>query len=365
MAVKSVPGDPSVHRRFLTIKDVENALDTEGSKLSFTECLDCIEITTELKDRPLREKAIERAIQLFNPKNMFQNKFSKFVTAATGHFLSKGKDLESLSGGIGSAKEFISNLKNEYFDLKPSDRQLHEEDISDWAYTSLRTTTKKLVELSLLLAETTPEARIRLSSTLRKNFECPELAIDAASRALQVDSNDLAALTTRGAAFVDLHNFQMAKEDLRKAWKIDRQSTHVLVAISRCLFEEGNKQKSLEFAKQAVEICEGLNLDDPSVQRSYKISLWSMLRAAAENEQQKLLGKISEIGDISNPDDFYFFLLSVRQVLENGEINRAESLLKSGLDLRPNLKSSHESQIKKLRAQIKRAKDRNQGQLDV
>ena len=367
MAPGSIPDSQIPQRRIITLNDAERVLRTSGSRVSFTECLDCIQTADDIKNHDerdqaltVRDLAVERGISIFNPKNIHNNRFPKFVSASVSFFLAKSPSIDALPENIVKAEKFITELRSNGLSQNPRKEYL----------TKIDKEIQHLSELSLLLAETTPQARVRLSSKLRHPFRCPELAIDACNRALAERPTDEAALTSRAAAFLDIHDTPAAKSDLTTALRLNERNPPTLVVVVRYLAAERDLKKALTYALEAVSICEEIEHTEDTPQSaltSYRYALSSVLSVATEdtNLRDETALKIINLGEVTGQPTPYFFLLAVQHAIDAGNFLHAERLLKKISQVQINLNGGERSQVKSLRSKIKRWKQRNQGQFDI
>jgi tetratricopeptide (TPR) repeat protein len=366
MVTGSVP-DGLSSRRIFTLSDAARVLSDPASLVSFTECLDCIELASDSisqnernQARFVRDEAVKRGISIFNPKNIHNSQFPIFVSASVSFFLSKSASIDTLPENIVKAEKHVSGLQ--HIGRSQNLRGKH--------LTAINQEIRHLSELSLLLAETTALARVRLSSKLRHPFYCQDLAIDACNRALAERPKDVAALTSRAAAFLDNYDRSAAKKDLKNALRINERNTPTLVVVVHYLAAEGDFEKALEYALKAVSICEEIEHTEDTPQSaltSYRYALSSVLSVATQDRdlREEVALKIGALDKIAGQPTPYFFLLAVEQTIKIGDFLQAELLLNEVMGNQTNLNSGERAQVKSFRSKIKRWKQRNQGRLDI
>lgn len=172
----------------------------------------------------------------------------------------------------------------------------------------------------------TQRALTRLCSLLRKApFHRPDLAVLAADAALAKDPNNGAALTTKGAALLDLGKLHEAQAALDNAWQLNDRSAHAAVTLCRLHIKSGWTTEALRWGETAVEIAPA----SEAAQRMY---------AAAQLAAGELLSKI----DLGTPEDegmptvsMFDAVEAARQLAREGRAEEASRALAQLVELDP------------------------------
>ena len=104
--------------------------------------------------------------------------------------------------------------------------------------------------LLILLTDDDVRSLIQISSILRR-LERSDLAITFSRRALSQDKLNTVAMTTLGAALIDVLENQEALGVLTQSLELNPKSVKAMLAKSRCHQEMGHFDKSISIAKTA------------------------------------------------------------------------------------------------------------------
>jgi len=232
------PWDGEV-RRIETIDDV--TLILSSPQASVAELMDCVSVAEEADRWDLQQESAERAfaqvIGSNNPQPLAIKDALDVLVKARLH-------------GASSLAELPGTLESLRSSLGIASRRFNQHPVLE----RFAVTDRDLSELLLLLVQSDPGSDLRLSSKLRK-VKRSDLAVEAASRALEGGANAAHALTTRGAAYGDLREFEKALEDLERAFGLDSESHHAATAVSKVHQRAGRREDSLHWAMRAVELC--------------------------------------------------------------------------------------------------------------
>ncbi|GIU92731.1 MAG: hypothetical protein KatS3mg011_1637 [Acidimicrobiia bacterium] len=112
----------------------------------------------------------------------------------------------------------------------------------------------ELEELLLLLSDGSAASLISACSRLRR-LEAPAQARMAVAKALEApDCDRRRALTTAGAAALDLGLVEMARRELEEAHSLDRESPYTTAALGRCALLSEDYDEAASWANQTVAL---------------------------------------------------------------------------------------------------------------
>ena len=176
-------------------------------------------------------------------------------------------------------------------------------------------------DLALLLSDATATSYVKLCSRLRKSVRNPNLGIIAATRALNLEQGNVAALNTRGAARLDLELLAKAETDLVRAWDIE-PSHYVANTFVRLHMLRSDTSGAVRWSVKAVD----------AAPHTDTVALKTMAAAAvAADDQTQLqfaIGRLKALGDADsrNPDR-WVQLLAARQFMRDGLLALARTTL--------------------------------------
>ena len=222
--------------------------------------MDCVEVCKDLGDWPLRHQAAELATgEALRGRGIPPPALIEAAQQVVNAILRNAMTIEELEPCVPDAREWFTE-HDHYFRARPADRGQSISRFLDAVHVDGQRAAvdrESLFRLVLLANDPDPESQVRLSSVLRAPFERSDLAIDAATRALDQKPLDIAALTTRGAAYVDVDELASAEADLDAALSINGDDRYALVARSRCHQSCGEAVKALEVVKRALNFDPG------------------------------------------------------------------------------------------------------------
>lgn len=228
-------------RKIKTVEDAELALTYP--KLSFEQCIECIQVLRGAGKWRLHHLAAERAVTEgfgVNRRLIPPIRVIRTAQEILNCYLEQASGLDELEGHVRSAKSWTNQL-SEVGGFDPTTGEF------------LNTTREDLNELLLLVNRSTLSCFLPMARLLRK-FDRSDLAIVASTKKLDQDPDDIAALTTRGAAHTDLRHLSEATRDHQQGYELNPGNAYLLTAFSRTRQEDGRLAEALELAKRAVEI---------------------------------------------------------------------------------------------------------------
>lgn len=317
-----------------TVSDAVAALYRR--KGSFEEWLDCARIFStnrmwdELEKSALR--AIEAAMNRPIKPILLKEAAMRFAAGSLKNFTSKSEFKDN-------CEETISTLKN-FSKLFPYE--------TDRMQTYFDSVIEALDEITILLADGSPQALVSIASRLRKKVGRPDLSIKVADVALKLDSSQCAAHTTRGSAYTEMEEFGRALSDFSIAEKDPKCRPYAIAGHTKLLITQGNFQKALEIGSELLE-------------RKHSRPMLYMLAAAAkgagdEDKFYWLVKQAEALPDVP-PGTGKKLLLrqSIRILIENKQFDIAEELVAQLAEI------DKPARIKTLRAQIDKAKSSTSG----
>ena len=321
-----------------TVSDAIAAL--ERRKGSFEEWLDCARIFSanrmwdELERSALRamEAATNRPIRPI----LLKEAAMRFAAGSLKSFSSKSEFKENCDETISTLKEFSKLFPNE----------------SDRLKSYFDSVIEALDEITILLADGSPQALVSIASKLRKRVGRPDLSIIVAGVALQLDSEQFAAHTTRGSAFTEMGEFGKALSDFSIAEKDPKSRPYAIAGHTKLLITQGDFKYALDIGSELLK-------------RKHSKPMLYMLAAAAkgagdESKFNWLVKQAEALPDVT-PGTGKILLLrqSIRILIENKQYEIAQALVVQLAELdKPN-------RIKSLKAQIDKAKSANPGNLPI
>ena len=216
-----MPDGPSIARSFRTLEDVEAALD--GERMSFEECMECVDLCVREEAWELRHRAAQRAVDLALVHQRIRA--PNLVAAATQvvlAFLQRATGLNEVEERAEEGQRWLTSSSEDLSDRDDEDRSVTR---------FLSETERQLQWLVHLVNDPTVGSLVRLSSLLRKWAERSDLAVEAGESAVAIDPDDLAARTTLGAGFADLGEYSKAREHLSHALRLNPEHRHALTSL--------------------------------------------------------------------------------------------------------------------------------------
>jgi hypothetical protein len=312
-----------------TIDDAIAAL--KRPKGSFEEWLDCARIFSanrmwdELEQSAL--KAMEAATNRPIKPILLKEAAMRFAAGSLKTFSSEAEFKDNCNETIFTLKEFSRLFPNESNTIKK-----YFESVID-----------ALDEITILLADGSPQALVSIASKLRKRVGRPDLSILVAGVALRLDSEQYAAHTTRGSAFTEMEQFGKALSDFEVAEKNSKSRPYAIAGHTKLLIMQGEFTYALEIG---AELLKG----------KHSKPMLYMLAAAAkgagdESKFNWLVKQAEALPDVQ-PGSGKILLLrqSIRILIENKQFEVAEALIKQLSEI------DKPARIKALKSQLDFAK---------
>ena len=179
---------------------------------------------------------------------------------------------------------------------------------------------KWIDEVRMLLADDHPVSLVKVCKLMREVYK-PDLGVQAATQALDIEPNNPAALTTRAAAHLDLGNAPRAMTDAKKAWA-QKPSPFVAPVYIRALVLSGVPERGIALAEEAFDRW-------PDNKGATALAL---LGAAAQANDQDALARATEIVSGLPPadestEDTWVVKLATRRIVDDGNPDLAERVV--------------------------------------
>jgi len=338
-------------RKIETVEDAETALTYP--KLSFEQCIECIQVLREAGKWRLHHLAAERAVQEgFGVNRSFpRRKVRQAALEVLDAYLEQAPGLDELRGCLERGVSWLEQLSEvEGFD--PTTGEFFKIEIAR----------KDFNQLQLLIYRSTLACFVPMAGLLRKFGPGGQrMAVVAATKKLDDDPDDVAALTVRGAAHTDLGNLRDATRDHERGFELKPDDAYLLTAFSRTRQEDGRRVDALELAKRAVEI-------EPSEAHALRLvaAARAMHNEAEANKALQILE--SRPGEAPSPGVEQMCValaaLVVEQIRLPGWRNKVEEYLRAVSNEEIILDETRKI-IKDLKAAVKEDRDRDQGRFDL
>ena len=315
--------------QILTVTDALAAL--QRSRGSFEEWLDCARIFAanhmwdKLEQASL--KAMESATNRPIKPVLLKEAAMRFASGSLKTFSSEAEFRENCERSVFTLREFSKLFPNQ----------------SDRLKTYFDSVIDALDEITILLADGSPQALVSIASKLRKRVGRADLAIIVAGVALRLDSEQFAAYTTRGSAYTELEEFGKALNDFTFAERDTKSRPYALAGHTKLLIMKGDFHSALDIGSELLK-------------RKHTKPMLYMLAAAAKGAGDEikfswLVGQAETLPDVA-PGSGKLLLIrqSIKILIESKQFEVAEALVLQLSEL------DKPSRIKTLQAQIERAK---------
>jgi len=293
----------------IPITNVLEARDAlKRKKGSFEEWLDCARIFgvnrlwDELEQAAL--KALESAVNRPIKPVLLKQAALNFAAGSLKIFSSK--------------EEFGRNCRETIFTLREFSNLFPKE--SERIKTYIDSVIQALDEITILLADGSPQALVSIASKLRKSIGRPDLSIIVAGVALKDDAEQYAAHTTRGAAYTELESYGMALDDFLIAENDAKSRPYAIAGHTKLLIMQGEFVSALDKGSELLK-------------RKHTKPMLYMLAAAAkgagdESKFNWLVKQAEALPDV-RPGSGKILLLrqSIRILIENKQFDVAEALI--------------------------------------
>ncbi len=221
------------------VETEDQVLTVLNTRASYSELIDCVQVAKKLGAWSLRRMAAERIVDELNVVGRrSKSDLELAVKNIVLTIFSQANDIHSLKNSALQCEHYLASFEKKYPNLGEINKRL------DRAF-------KPLVdELLILTTDDDPRSLITISSILRR-LERPDLAITFSRQALSHDSNNTVAMTTLGAALIDVVETDEALAILTRSLKLNPNSVKAMLATSRCHQEMGHNDLAISIAKTA------------------------------------------------------------------------------------------------------------------
>ena len=221
------------------VETEDQVLAVLNTRASYSELLDCVQAAKKLGEWNLQRMAAER---LVDGLNVVGRRSRVDIEMAANNIVfsifAEAKDTDYLNNCALKCDNYLTSFEKKYPNLGDINKRL------DTAF-------KPLVDnLLILLTDDDGRSLIQISSILRR-LERSDLAITFSRRALSQDKLNTVAMTTLGAALIDVLENQEALGVLTQSLELNPKSVKAMLAKSRCHQEMGHFDKSISIAKTA------------------------------------------------------------------------------------------------------------------
>jgi len=290
------------------IESIRDALTVVGSAAaSFTELMECVAVAKASSDWQLRHRAAERA---FAEMKVGTPNAAKHLSGAAevviDTFLKSASSLTELPPEVKAAEAWLDAHRP----------KLEIAGARDFADEKV----KLLAQLLVLLSDSEPEAKVRLCSRLRK-VDRSDLAIQAARPVANRYRTNVPALTTLGAAYCDMAQYDKAERVLRAALKVQPADARARIALSRVLQESGREYEAFDEAKLAFA-------GETSTYTAHRL----LAAAAAIGNAESFDLAVAEVEAAAErreegKPDVYLLLLAGEALVEQGRANEVVDII--------------------------------------
>ena len=316
----------------IQIFSVSDALEAlNRPKGSFEEWLDCARIFSANRMWDELEKSALNALKATANRPikpvLLKEAAMRFAAGSLKLFKSETEFKENCTATSSALKEFSQLFPDESNRIKS-----HFDSVIEC-----------LDEITILLADGSPQALVSIASKLRKRLGRPDLAIVVAGVALRIDSDQVAAHTTRGSAYTEMEEFGKALDDFVIAEGDKRCRPYAIAGHTKLLLMQGNFHSALDIGSELLK-------------NKHSKPMLYMLAAAAKGAGDEakfnwLVRKAEELAEVPvGTGKILLIRQSIRILIENKQFDVAEALLLQLSELdKPN-------RVKTLSVQIEKAK---------
>ena len=298
---------------------------------SFEEWLDCARIFSANRMWDELEKSASRAMEAATNRPIrpvyLKEAAMRFAAGSLKSFSSKTEFMDNCNQTKDSLVEFSMRLPQESEQMK----------------TYFHSVIEALDEITILLADGSSQALVSIASKLRKRLSRPDLSIIVAGVALQIDSEQYAAHTTRGSAYSEMEEYEKALSDFLIAEKDSKSRPYAIAGHTKLLITQGSFQSALEVGSELLR-------------RKHSRPMLYMLAAAAKGAGDEikfnwLVKQAEALPDVPTGTGKILLLRqSIRILIENKQFSIAEELVMQLSEY------DKPARIKTLRSQIDRAR---------
>ena len=313
-----------------TIEEANQAL--KRAKGSFEEWLECARIFSANRMWSELEKAAHKALESATRRSLkvtlLKEAAMRFAAGSLKEFHSKEEFKQNCEETSAALSEFNALLNRD----------------SERFKTYFESVIEALDEISLLLADGTPQALTSISSRLRKRLGRADLAVTVATVAIKIDPNQFAAFTTRGAAFSELSEYERALSDFLFAESDKQSRPFALAGHTKLLIRQSNFSDAISIGWELLKT--------GREKKSILFLLAAAAKGAGDDDKFKWLVKEAEALPEVVPGSAKVLLTkqAIRILIENKQFEVADKLLEQYSEI------ASQSRYKALRKEYLEAK---------
>jgi len=291
-----------------TIDDVSRVL--ASPRQSFEDLLQCLHVSQSEGRWDLVDEVARRAIGSIGNRSIDNFRVKDVVDLFVRARLEGTRALEELPGRLTTVAAELRNLAGH---LAPDVRM------------TVREVEGLVQELILLLNDGTVPSLVSCSRLLRR-FHRPDLAVVAVEQALRRQPENVKALNTRAAAYLDMGELGDAYADLQRSWRRERTMYNANI-LSRYWGLRGEWDEALRYAHAADELSDGEG----------EGGLPSILKAAAAKGDSDLLDwAVSELaarrgGGAARGNSDWPMIVAARSLVKDRQLDTAEAIVEDVL----------------------------------
>jgi hypothetical protein len=209
-------------------------------KGSFEEWLECAQVFSRTKNWIELEAAAIRALESAGRRPikppLLKEAAMRFAAGSLKTFSSKN--------------EFESNCNKSILTLREYSRLFP--DAKNEMKTYLDSVIDALDEIAILLTDGSSPAMVSIASKLRNKIGRPDLAIQVASVALELEPSQIAAHVTRGSAHVEMEQFQAALRDFEIAENDKNSRKYAIAGHTKMLICQASFSEALSLGTELL-----------------------------------------------------------------------------------------------------------------
>jgi tetratricopeptide (TPR) repeat protein len=336
-------------RSIRTVADVRAVLDS--NRTSFEEYLNCVHVCEAESAWDLYEEASRRALEVaISESRITMPSLIEAAEHLVKAIMRRAGDLSDLVPRTTEAMDLLESIET-----SKSNR-----DNLGGGFAAFRTRTlSELSELRVLVADPTVDGLLRLCARLRRWVERPDLAVVAGERAKTLEPNNLAVLTSLGAAYADLGEYQSAKQHLKTVLRADPDAKRAITCLSRVEYETDNFNESHRLALRAFEL-------EPDSFSAHRL-LSSALATGDEEafrEAQEWVSSLEETHSEFSEDGYLGYFSAKLLYEQAGKLEEALAALQAVVD-RTDTSSTIRTRARRLINKIRSDLRRRQGRFDL
>lgn len=209
---------------------------------SFEEWLECTEVFAKTRNWSELERAATLALEAAGNRPikppLLRQAAMRFAAGSLRNFTTKLEFEQSCKKTSLSLRDYAKLFPDSENDLK----------------TYLDSTIETLDEIALLLTDSTSAAMVSIASKLRTKIGRPDLAVQVATVAINIDRSQMAAYVTRGSAYVELENYEDAYEDFVLAERDKKSRSYAIAGHTKMLICQANYSDALKLGSELLKL---------------------------------------------------------------------------------------------------------------